>query len=418
MNFADTVMSGRAGAYDLAGVAIGASLWTPIFTGINGILIALSPIVAQLIGAGRKEKIGYTVLQGIFLAVVLAVAVLIIGSFVLNPILHFMDLEPEVERIAKYYLIALSTGIIPLFVFNIIRSFIDALGQTRITMFITLLALPINVFFNYILIFGKLGMPALGGIGAGIATAITYFISMILGLIVLLKLEPFTQYKVFVKGITPSLKAWWEQLKIGIPIGFAIFFETSIFSAVTLMMSKYDTVTIAGHQAAMNFQSMLYMIPLSISMALTICIGFEVGGKRFLDAKIYSKIGISVAIILAILGGAVMYFFDDQIAHLYSNNEAVIEAIKHFLIYAIFFQLADAFGGPVQGALRGYKDVNITSIMLFISYWIIGLPLGFILAIYTGLGPYGYWIGLIAGLSAGAITLYFRLRYIQRVRTN
>src|SRR5690606_8594626 len=104
-----------------------------------------------------------------------------------------------------------------------------------------------------------------------------------------------------------------------------------------------------------------------------------------------------------------------QIAHLYSNNEAVIEAIKHFLIYAIFFQLADAFGGPVQGALRGYKDVNITSIMLFISYWIIGLPLGFILAIYTGLGPYGYWIGLIAGLSAGAITLYFRLRYIQKV---
>ncbi len=413
MNFFDTVMSGRAGANDLAGVAIGSSLWTPVFTGLNGILLALSPIVAQLMGAGERDKVGKTVLQGIYLAIALAIGVFILGFILLDPILNSMDLDSEVRHIAKYYLVAISAGIVPLFVFNIIRCFIDALGQTRVSMFIILLTLPINIVFNYLFIFGKFGFPELGGIGAGVASAITYFMCTLIGLIVLLKIHPFSTFSIF-KWVKPSMAAWWEQLRIGIPIGFAIFFETSIFAAVTLFMSSYDTTTIAAHQAAMNFQSMLYMVPLSISMALTICIGFEVGGHRYKDAKQYSWIGISAAVLLALGGGAIMYIFDYQIASLYSNNPEVIQATTHFLVYAIFFQLSDAFGAPIQGSLRGYKDVNITSIMAFISYWIVGLPFGYYMANYTDFGPYGYWIGLIGGLAAGAITLLFRLRYLQK----
>ncbi len=414
MNFFDTVMSGKAGAEDLAGVAIGSSLWVPIFTGVNGILMALSPIVAQLTGADKKEDVPHAVQQGLYLSVVMAVVVMIIGYFLLDPVLAMMDLEQDVRSIAKFYLIALSTGIIPLFIFNLLRCFIDALGHTRMTMLIILLSLPINIVANYAFIFGKLGMPALGGIGAGVASAITYWISCLIIVWFTWKVRPFASYSIFTQMKKPSFKTWWQQLKIGVPIGFAIFFEVSIFAAVTLFMSAYDTATIAAHQAAINFASFLYMVPLSIAMALTIAVGFEAGGNRDRDARQYSFMGIIIAVGMAILSGVAIYAFDDPVARMYSDQTVVIEMTKNFLFYAIFFQLADAFGAPLQGALRGYKDVNITLVMAFISYWIIGLPSGYLFANFTSFGPAGYWIGLIIGLSAGALTLLFRLLSIQK----
>ena len=211
-----------------------------------------------------------------------------------------------------------------------------------------------------------------------------------------------------------SFSAWKDILKIGIPIGFAIFFETSIFAAVTLFMSQYDTITIASHQAAMNFASLLYMLPLSISMALTIVIGHEVGANRLKDAKQYSYLGIGMALFLSFLSATIIYFFRPEIASLYTTDTAVLKLTQDFLIYAIFFQLSDAIAAPIQGALRGYKDVNVTFIMALVSYWIIGLPFGYLLATYTSLEAFGYWIGLISGLAAGAIGLLFRLRTIQR----
>ena len=414
MNFFDTVMSGHVSPIDLAGVAIGSSIWVPIFTGLSGILLALTPIVAQYIGAGRRNQVPFSVMQGIYLALTISILIILIGSFVLNPILTTLNLDSDVQMIAREYLIALSYGIIPLFVYNVLRCFIDALGQTRVTMVITLLSLPINLFFNYLLIFGKLGFPRLGGVGAGYASAITYWSIFLIALFVVHKLKPFADYRVFRQYFRVSLSAWKEQLKIGVPIGFAIFFETSIFAAVTLLMSRFNTITIAAHQSALNFASFLYMIPLSISMALTIAVGFEVGAKRYKDATQYSYLGIGIAIVMAGISGIALFLFNGQVASLYTNDKAVLELTKQFLIYAIFFQLSDAFGAPIQGALRGYKDVNVTLIMAFISYWIIGLPLGYLLANYTPFGPYGYWLGLIAGLAVGAVCLYGRMVSVQR----
>lgn len=414
MNFFDTVMSGRVSPQDLAGVAIGSSLWVPIFTGVNGILIAITPIIAHLVGAGKTKTVPEKVQQGIFLASLLAIMILVIGIFVLNPVLHVMDLDERVAHIAKYYLISLAVGIVPLFIFNTLRAFMDALGKTRTSMLVILISLPLNVFFNYIFIFGKLGLPAFGGVGSGIATAITYWIICIIAFILLNKLEPFRSYHLFTGWAMPSLKAWLEQLKIGVPIGFAIFFETSIFSAVTLLMSAYSTYTIAAHQAAINFASLLYMIPLSVGMALTICVGFEAGAKRFFDARQYGYIGLSSGIFIAVFAGLVLFLFNEPIAGLYNTNPEVIQLTKQFIYFAIFFQLADAFGAPIQGALRGYKDVNMTFVMALVSYWVIGLPTGWMLANYTELGPFGYWVGLIVGLSFGAVVLLFRLLHLQK----
>lgn len=414
MSFFDTMMSGRVGADDLAGVAIGSSLWMPVFTGLSGILMSITPIVAQLIGADKKKNVAFTVVQGLYVSIIMALIVIVIGFFVVNPILNAMNLDPNVAWIALDYLVALSIGIFPLFIYTVLRNFIDALGQTRTSMFITLLGLPINVALNYLLIFGKFGFPKLGGVGAGYATAITYWCILLVAIWIITRKDPFQSFQVFRTFYKPAWPSFKEILGIGIPIGFAIFFETSIFSAVTLFMSAYDTVTIASHQAAINFASFLYMIPLSISMALTIVVGFEAGAKRFEDAKMYSRIGILLAVCLALLGAVFLFLFKEKVAALYTTDPKVLALTTHFLIYAVFFQLSDAIQAPIQGALRGYKDVNITFFMALISYWVIGLPLGYILANYTGLAAFGYWIGLISGLAVGAIGLSYRLKTIQK----
>jgi multidrug resistance protein, MATE family len=409
MNFFDTVMSGQAGATDLAGVAIGSSLWVPVLTAINGILLAITPIIAQITGARENHLVPKKIQQSIYLAIALGFVVIIVGGLALDPLLRLMDLEPKVHHIAKYYLISLGFGIIPLFIYSTLRNFMDALGQTRISMLIILISLPINIILNYIFIFGKLGIPAFGGIGAGIATALTYWIVCIIALIVTKKVYPFRSYDVLSNWTPPKIKTWGEQLKIGAPIGFAMFFETSIFSAVTILMSVYSTYTIAAHQAAMNFASLLYMIPLSVGMALTIPIGFEIGAKRFKEARTYAYIGISGSIFIAILNGAILYLLRGPVATLYNSNPEVIELTTHFITFAIFYQVADAFGAPIQGVLRGYKDVNITLIIALVSYWLIGLPTGWILANFTALQPFGYWVGITVGLSCGAIALFWRM---------
>ncbi|MBT2757141.1 MATE family efflux transporter [Mesobacillus foraminis] len=418
MNFFDTMMSGHYSPADLAGVAIGSSLWVPVFTGLSGILLSMTPIVAQLAGAKRNKDVAFSVIQGVYLSIIMALIVLGAGALVLSPILTQMNLEPHVRTIAHEYLVALSAGIIPLFVYNVLRCFLDALGKTRVSMFITLTSLPLNALFNYLLIYGKFGFPELGGAGAGYASAITYWLITVISLFIIIKTEPFASYNIFSRFYSVDFTKWKEILKIGIPIGFAIFFETSIFSAVTLLMSGFDTITIASHQAALNFASFLYMVPLSISMALTIVVGFEVGARRYRDAAQYTWIGLTIAVLMAVFCGLVLITFRYNVAGIYTTDPKVLALTAEFLLYALFFQLSDALQAPIQGALRGYKDVNITFLMALVSYWIIGLPLGYYLANHTGLHAFGYWIGLIAGLAAGALCLLGRLIFIQRKQSN
>ncbi|PWW30170.1 MATE family multidrug resistance protein [Cytobacillus oceanisediminis] len=414
MTFIDTLMTGRYSSDDLAGVAIGSSLWVPVFTGLSGILLAVTPIVSHLVGAKKQGNVAFSVIQGVYLSVIMALIVFAAGAFSLTPILNGMSLESRVHETAFDYLAALSTGLIPLFAYNVLRSFIDALGKTRVSMIITLISLPINVVFNYLFIYGKFGFPELGGAGAGFASAITYWLITLISFYIIHKHTPFSSYGVFRKLHAVSLAKWKEILLIGIPIGLSIFFETSIFSAVTLLMSNFETKVIAAHQIALNFASLLYMIPLSISMALTIVVGFEVGAARYGDAKEYSWIGVVIAVLMALVCAAILLLFPEEVASIYTKDANVLKLTAHFLIYALFFQLSDAIQAPVQGALRGYKDVNVTFIMSLISYWVIGLPFGYYLANYTSWGAYGYWIGLITGLAAGAITLTSRLIYIQK----
>ncbi|MGG3282271.1 MATE family efflux transporter [Paenibacillus solani] len=414
ITFFDTNMSGKFSSIDLAGVAIATSIWIPVQTGLSGILMGITPIVSQLVGQKQEHKVAYQVNQALWLSTLLAIIVLALGYAVVPGILGAMQLEPEVRRVASQFLAAISLGIIPLFAYTVLRSFIDALGQTKISMVITLIALPVNVGLNALLIYGFWGFPRLGGVGAGLASAITYWTLLVIAIVIIHKNHPFTSFRIFQKLQKISLAAWKDLLKIGVPIGFSIFLETAVFAAVTLLMSSFDTATIAAHQAALNFATTLYMLPLSICMSLTILVGYEVGSGRTKDAWKYAKLGIGTAVFLSLITAVILFMAGRQVAGLYSNEPAVVALIQHFLLFAIFFQISDAIATPTQGALRGYKDVNVAFMLAFLSFWIIGLPVGYVLANFTDWQAFGYWIGLITGLAVGAVLMLMRLVKVQR----
>ena len=282
-------------------------------------------------------------------------------------------------------------------------------------MFITILAVPFNIFFNYTLIFGKFGLPALGGIGAGYATGLTFWVILIASMFMLFKIDMIRRFRIFVDWVKPSLSSFKEQLKIGVPIGLSIFFEASIFSVVTLLIgAMFSTVVIAANQVVISFTTLIFMIPLSLSMALTIVVGFSVGGERLDNAKQYGFIGVLSGIGVLGLAAIFMFFNREWIASWYSTDPEVIRYAGNLFLIAILYQLSDGAQAGLQGVLRGYKDVKVPFFIAFVSYWLLGIPIGYSLARFTDLGPFGLWIGISIGLTGAAIGFLTRLRIIYR----
>ena len=413
MNFFDASMSGQAGDVDLAGAAIGGNIWMPIQTGISGILMAAMPLVANLLGAGEKEKITVVVRHGLVLALGFALLVLGCGIAFLPHFLQGMGLAPEVYHVALLYLAGLGLGVVPFFMITPLRSLVDTLGYTHLTMRIYLLALPINACLNYVLIFGKLGLPRLGGVGAGVASGLTFWLLLAIFAWVVSRLEPFKSYHIF--GFVQPVYSWLkEYLRIGVPMGISIFMETSIFGVVALFIAKFGTETIAAHQAALNFSSLVYMLPLSFSLALTIVVGVEYGAKNYQGARDYVTIGLQTSLGIAGFYMLAEYFLREQIAFIYTNNVEVVALVKVFLLYAIGWQAGDAIAAPIQGILRGYKDVNATFWASMLAYWGICLPLGLFLDYKVGNGAFAYWQSLDCGVISSATLLSTRLIWLQR----
>lgn len=417
MNFFDASMSGQAGDVDLAGAAIGGNIWMPIQTGISGILMAAMPLVANLLGAGEKEKITVVVRHGLVLALGFALLVLGCGIAFLPHFLQGMGLAPEVYHVALLYLAGLGLGVVPFFMITPLRSLVDTLGYTHLTMRIYLLALPINACLNYVLIFGKLGLPRLGGVGAGVASGLTFWLLLAIFAWVVSRLEPFKSYHIF--GFVRPVYSWLkEYLRIGVPMGISIFMETSIFGVVALFIAKFGTETIAAHQAALNFSSLIYMLPLSFSLALTIVVGVEYGAKNYQGARDYVTIGLQTSLGIAGFYMLAEYFLREQIAFIYTNNVEVVALVKVFLLYAIGWQAGDAIAAPIQGILRGYKDVNATFWASMLAYWGICLPLGLFLDYKVGNGAFAYWQSLDCGVISSATLLSIRLIWLQRKISN
>lgn len=414
MNFCDSAMSGHAGAVHLAGTAIGGNLWMPVMASLNGILLGSMPIIAHLLGRGERQNIGRVVRHTMLLATAFSLLLLVAGVLFLDRLLGTFGLEPQVHYIAKMYIAAIGVGVLPFFLSTALRALVDTSGYTSITMKIYLLALPVNAFLNYCLIFGKFGAPALGGIGAGLATGITYWLEFFIFVWVVHKLPAFAPLRIFTDKFKFDMAQLRENLSLGVPMGMAIFMEASIFGVIAIFIAKFGTVIIAAHQAAMSFTSLLYMVPLSFSMSLTIVVGVEAGARRFGEALRYSLLGIACNITVAVLLTIFVLFDREFIAGLYTSEPVIIRQTIGFLFYAMFFQVMDATAAPIQGILRGYKDVKATFWAGLAAYWLICLPLGCYFDYYMHFGPSSYWLSLDIGLLCAVLFLGGRFWYLQR----
>lgn len=414
MNFCDSAMSGHAGAVHLAGTAIGGNLWMPVMASLNGILLGSMPIIAHLLGRGERQNIGRVVRHTMLLATAFSLLLLVVGVLFLDRLLGTFGLEPQVHYIAKMYIAAIGVGVLPFFLSTALRALVDTSGYTGITMKIYLLALPVNAFLNYCLIFGKFGAPALGGIGAGLATGITYWLEFFIFVWVVHKLPAFAPLRIFTDQFKFDMAQLRENLSLGVPMGMAIFMEASIFGVIAIFIAKFGTVIIAAHQAAMSFTSLLYMVPLSFSMSLTIVVGVEAGARRFGEALRYSLLGIACNITVAVLLTIFVLFDREFIAGLYTSEPVIIRQTIGFLFYAMFFQVMDATAAPIQGILRGYKDVKATFWAGLAAYWLICLPLGCYFDYYMHFGPSSYWLSLDIGLLCAVLFLGGRFWYLQR----
>ena len=328
-------------------------------------------------------------------------------------ILNHIGLEPKVAAVAIYYLQFLAIGIIPLLLFSVIRSLLDSLGFTKFSMYLMLLLLPLNSGFNYLLIYGIFGLPELGGAGAGLGTSLAYWCLLAISIFILIKNKKLKEYQ-FSKIIPLDFERMKEGVRLGLPIGGTVFAEVAVFSVVGLLMAKFSSLIIASHQSAMNFSTLMYAFPMSISSAMAIVVSYELGAKRFQDAKKFIHIGRSVALVFAAFTLSFLYIFRDNVASLYGNDPKFIETTAIFLTYSLFFQLADTFAAPLQGILRGYKDTVVPFYLGLIGYWGISIPLGFMLDQLTDLGAYGYWIGLIVSLVITGLLYEWRLQVVMK----
>ena len=416
-SFVDTTMTGQYDTLHLAGVSMATSLWIPFFDLLIGIVSALVPIIGHHLGQGKKEKIASDFYQFIYLFLGLSL-ILFALVFVGAPlVLAHLGLEPLVEGVAKNYLWYLALGIIPLLLFSTIRSLFDALGLTKLSMYLMLLLLPLNGSFNYALIYGAFGFPEMGGAGAGLGTSLAYWVLLLISLLVAVKHPKVRAYELW--KIRPlDKKGLIEGIRLGLPIGGTFFAEVVIFSVVGLVMAKFSSLIIASHQAAMNFSNLMYAFPMSISTSMSIIVSYEIGANRPDDVKKFCKLGRLTALGIAGFTFLFLYILRDRVAALYGSDTEFIRMTSVFLTYSLFFQLADTFAAPLQGILRGYKDTQVPFYLGLIAYWGVSLPLGLFLDYYTSLGPYGYWIGLIASLVTSGILFQWRLNHLAKNITN
>lgn len=413
-SFVDTAMTGQYNTMDLAGVSMATSIWNPFFTFLTGIVSALVPIIGHHLGRGKKEEVASDFYQFIYLALGLSVVLLGMVLFLAPTILNHIGLEAAVAAVAVRYLWFLSIGIIPLLLFSVIRSLLDSLGLTKLSMYLMLLLLPLNSGFNYLLIYGAFGVPELGGAGAGLGTSLAYWVLLGISVLVLFKQEKLKALHLE-KRIPLNMDKIKEGVRLGLPIGGTVFAEVAIFSVVGLIMAKFSSLIIASHQSAMNFSSLMYAFPMSISSAMAIVVSYEVGAKRFDDAKTYIGLGRWTALIFAAFTLTFLYIFRGNVASLYGNDPKFIDLTARFLTYSLFFQLADTFAAPLQGILRGYKDTVIPFYLGLLGYWGVAIPVATLFDSLTDFGAYSYWIGLIISLIVSGALYRWRLTVIMKI---
>ena len=418
ISVADTLMAGQVSPQDLAGVAVGASIWVPLFLFMTGVIIATTALVSHAFGGGRHGLIVHLVRQSAWMALALAIGATLLcrtAPFYLS----WFQLDPAVKEIAEGYLRGISWGVPAIALYQVLRCYCEAQTDTRSVMVLTLIALAINIPANYLLIHGGFGIPPLGGAGCGYATALVMWISLGLMIGYIRYSKRYRQHDLFGRLEAPARAQLNELFRLGLPIGLAIFFEAGLFCAATLALTPFGAVPIAAHQIALSITSLTFMIPLSIAMATTVRVGNLLGQAQPVAARFSSFSAIGLGLAFAVLTASCMVLFRNIIAGWYSPDALVQHLAGQILLVAALFQFSDAIQVTCSGALRAYKDTRVIMLITLVAYWFVGFPIGLYLG-YSGpvpilQGATGLWIGLAIGLTAAALLLLHRLNQRSRV---
>lgn len=416
MGVSDTLMAGRLSSVDMAAVAIASSIFFPTMILVQGIIMALPPIVSRLHGSGDHQKIPNAGHQAIYISIALSLIVFCL-SFVTYPIFTPFNMEPKLHQISAEYLSYVFAAFPAFCIYQVLRQYSEGLSHTKPSMIIMLVGLLVNIPANYVFIYGKFGVPAFGGAGCGIATGLVFVAMMTCNWLYIKCSKQLAFAPFFGKTHLPDIQGIKEHLRIGLPIGFALLFEVTLFSVIALLLAPLGAKIVASHQIALSISGVLFMVPLSIGLAVTIRIGFLMGEQQLINAKHASYCAVLIGLGFASINALISVFFRFELASLYTIEQEVILIAADLLMLAAIFQFSDAIqviGGCI---LRGYKDTKAMLIITVCSYWGVGLVLGYLLAltdiIVPAMAAAGFWIGIIVGLTVAAMLLSLRIRALQ-----
>ena len=412
MGFTDTVMAGRLGPLDLGAIAVGVNLWILPYLFCVGLLMAVSSMTSQYFGAARFSAIRDLMEQ--VGRVVVLLSIFAVTSIVLMAHgLSMLHLDEGVSLVAAAYVKAVAFGIPAVIGYLALRFLSEGIGYTKPMMVIQLIALVANVLGNWVFMFGKLGMPAMGAEGAGWATALVMWLQLFL----LLGYIWFHKRYRFIWIAPPEPRCWQktkEMLKVGTPIAVSLVAEVGMFAAVALLMGTLGVTEVAAHQVALNVAAMAFMIPLGISSATTVRVGHALGEGRAWLVRFRGLVGVGFAAACMSLTATVLFVFPMEIVSVYTQDAQVRDLAVQLLLMAAIFQLSDGIQISANGALRGMKDTLYPMMVTLIVYWFLGLPLSWYLGFSREIGPQGLWMGLVAGLTLSALWLVWRFMYLTR----
>ncbi|WP_233113408.1 MATE family efflux transporter [Aggregatibacter actinomycetemcomitans] len=418
MGLVDTIMAGRVSAVDMAAISVGASIWLPLVLFGYGLLLALPPTISYLNGSGQRQRIAHQVRQGIWIVLFSCIPLvwLIYSS---DFVLQKMDMEQRLADITIGYLHAMVWGLPGYLLMVNFRCLNDGIAKTKPAMVITFLGLLINIPLNYIFIYGKLGVSAFGAVGCGIATAIVNWVMCLLMLAYCMRAKNQRDLKVFANIIErPNRRTLGKLLKLGFPIAMALCCEVALFALTSLFLSPLGADVVASHQIALNTGSFVFMLPMSLGMATTILVGQRLGEKSPEGAKQVTYSALVMGLFIAVITAFLIVILKEQIANIFVKDAEVIAMAGTLLLLAALYQFSDTIQVIIGSVLRGYKDTQAILYITLFCYWVVGMPLGYVLArtdliVPGGIAAKGFWIAFVVSLTIAAVLLFFRLRKTQ-----
>lgn len=407
MGVSDTIMVGKLGTTELAATGIGNQIYFLFVVIGMGIMAAMAPMIAISRGADNKRECGEILRTGIELSFIISVILCFILIFIAE---HFeMFGQPaEVTALARRYIHIIAISTIPLMLFLALKQFSDGLSVTKPAMIITIIGLGVNILFNWILIYGNLSFPAMGVVGAAIATLIARFSMAFMLMIYIFSNKRFQDY---LPALISKFNTWPVLVKIfriGIPGGMQLFFEIGAFSGAAILVGWLGTKELAAHLIALSLAAFTYMAASGISVAGSIRVGVAFGKGEKVIIMNAGKIALFLVATFMSICCAIFILFDVELVKLFINDPAVIPVAAGLVVIAGLFQLSDGIQAVSLGILRGIEDVNVPTLITLFAYWVIGLPVGYLLGFTLGYGVNGIWLGLLCGLSVSAILLTTR----------